>query len=355
MAMTLTGDSKFQVAPEALRHPSVFCLSRCFRLLLLVLLKGNLAAVVRLPPYHCLPVFPICCKGHHATAPEAREFWTRRVTLHGGKQERGHAGKWRPLLLVVSGWQSQGWKVWRQGFPEFAQDNNLQRDNTLVFALVAHSRFHFTLFNDQGCQIIPPFRAKQEIKLITEKKDDLYRSTFHSPSCPKHYSRRVQPGLVSHANDVKNIAEDSATNNIGQNKVCQCCTVSSNRSAHSKLLPDLQLKTITIFVSIRVCHEGYNQHEEKPEVQSVNQTLDQSEDESLLEECQKGHEQFQIVKTCLDSNQPRVEERALSEMTTSEANRFSRIFRRSNSITVMKASHVYKVFIMVRHFERFCP
>lgn len=65
--------------------------------------------------------------------------------------------------------------VWTQGWPELAFHYNLQPGHILVFVLVTHSRFRFTLFNDHGCQIIHP--------------------AFSPPSSsPQFYSRRLQSG-----------------------------------------------------------------------------------------------------------------------------------------------------------------
>lgn len=63
-----------------------------------------------------------------------------------------------------------GYEHWSTGWPEFAQKNNLHRGNLVLFLLVSRSRFLFTVFNDQGCQIVPPAsRAKQEVHVSSEE------------------------------------------------------------------------------------------------------------------------------------------------------------------------------------------
>ena len=238
--------------------------------------------------------------------------------------------------------RAEGYRDWTRGWPEFSQQNNLQRGNVIVFALVSHSRFVFTLFNDQGCQIIHPSRAMQENKLGSEEKPILppvkcevnkISSQWHSPSCPKHYPRTAQPKLeiqedgeniVSH---VVNRSDDFPVGYTGHDKSCQaspqnvdldkaCQATPQNigldeacqATLNHKLKQVQPKRKFNAFANSaqnnhHICiHMGFScglhHHEEKPKIRPLNQTLDQSEDSDvLLEQCQKGIEQIQIAES----------------------------------------------------------
>ncbi|KAG0567576.1 hypothetical protein KC19_7G144900 [Ceratodon purpureus] len=299
--------------------------------------------------------------------------------------------------------QANGYKTWSHGWPAFANDNNLHRGNMVLFALVAHSHFHFTVFNDQGCQIIHPSIVKQETNPTSQEKCVVNRSSFHLPSCPKYYARRVklkqefQEDEIDTSHEVKDIDERTTAQNIGQDKLSRAALVHDFQQPKRKFKASA---TSAAQNNHKICiHMGFpcgvHHPEQKPKVQPASQTLtDQCEDHSgLLDQCQKGLEQVHLSKCNMDTNHPLVEERTLSGMEMSEPNsesgtilgashvqsdrkahldpiwftflskrrvvtneekreakaaasKYSRALRKPNSITVMKEFHVYRDFIM---------
>ena len=322
-------------------------------------------------------------------APFAEERYLKALDKEVTLEDAVNGSTWRVSFQAPGGYEH-----WSTGWPEFAQKNNLHRGNIVLFALHSRSRFLFTVFNDQGCQIVPPASRAKHVSSEEEKC-----GVVNSPSCPKHFTRRVelQKLETNGADHSSHDADDDlpAQKIIGHDIACQAALMHSlqQQPRKRKFKASAAQDNHKICVCMGFSYGIHHREEKKPLVNN------QCEDpEIVLDRCQKALEHIQLAECLLDMSQtnhlPLVKERsAFSEMTDqtnsdrvepttdhniqvdhlnpiwftfmskrrvvtkverreakNAASRYSRTLRRPHCMAVMQESHVYKEFIMVTHF-----